>query len=441
MRRISPLRSDALRRLVSVSAAELTELGTAATALEHAGLDARAATLRDLATKLRATLRTESLARIESDLETLVHAEGLATRPGPRQRLDAGLLALLREAITTERVVSFRYLAQSTGRRSSQRVQPYGLLYGNRTFLVAPRQHERGTAQRRDVRRRPDVRPGMLLFHPGQTTEENPDGSLTVCFTAGGIDEMCWYLFTWGESVTVEKLARLRRRLAEMCASLATHHHRQGHNLMTGNSECDGHVMLAEKFRGAFEQEWTERIKDSAKRERMACAFRSDGSWTKFMLGCNESPNGFLHAVGERLERCVSREWYTLDCVFYQDQPNLIEQGPYPAGLDVIVEHENGERVEEEMWKLLMWRSPLKVLIFYDYLEEEKAKHPNLDAWLEKKLENLRCMAIEMHERWPEYQSNEYLLVVGCAPRRGELPQWRDFMLLDERRWVEMNRS
>ena len=37
------------------------------------------------------------------------------------------------------------------------------------------------------------------------------------------------------------------------------------------------------------------------------------------------------------------------------------------------------------MWKLLMWRSPLKVLIFYDYLEEEKAKHPNLDAWLEKK--------------------------------------------------------
>ena len=103
--------------------------------------------------------------------------------------------------------------------------------------------------------------------------------------------------------------------------------------------------------------------------------------------------------------------------------------------------YENGERVEEEMWKLLMWRSPLKVLIFYDYLEEEKAKHPNLDAWLEKKLEKLRCMAIEMHERWPEYQSNEYLLVVGCAPRRGELPQWRDFMLLDERRWVEMNRS
>ena len=198
--------------------------------------------------------------------------------------------------------------------------------------------------------------------------------------------------------------------------------------------------MSAEKFRGAFEQEWAERIEDSAERERMVCAFQRDGSWTEFMLGCGEPPNGFLHAVGKRLDRCVSKEWYTLDCVFYRHEPNLIEPGIYPAGLDVIVEHENGERVEEEMWKLLMWRSLLKVLIFYDYPEEEKAKHAKLDAWLQKKLEKLRCMAIRMHEHWPEYQNNEYLLLVGCAPRSGELPRWRDFMLLDERRWAEMNR-
>ena len=61
-------------------------------------------------------------------------------------------------------------------------------------------------------------------FHPNQSVEENEDGSLTVRFEAGGIDEMCWHLFTWGESVTVEKPARLRRRLAAMCASLAAHH-------------------------------------------------------------------------------------------------------------------------------------------------------------------------------------------------------------------------
>ena len=58
-------------------------------------------------------------------------------RAGPRPRLDAGLLSALREAITTCRLVEFRYLAQSTGLQSHQRVKPLGLLYGNRAFLVA----------------------------------------------------------------------------------------------------------------------------------------------------------------------------------------------------------------------------------------------------------------------------------------------------------------
>ena len=130
------LRSDALRRLVSLSAGELAELDAAAETLERAGFNERAAALRELDTKLRATLRADTLARIESDLEALVHVEGLAMRAGPKQRLDRGLLALLREAIITRRVVEFHYLAQSTRRRSRQRVAPSGLLYGNRAFLV-----------------------------------------------------------------------------------------------------------------------------------------------------------------------------------------------------------------------------------------------------------------------------------------------------------------
>ena len=90
------LQSDALRRLVHLSAEELAQLTAAADALERAGLEDNAAVLRGLGTKLRAMLRPDSLARIESDLETLVHAEGLAMRPGPRPRLDPGLLALAR---------------------------------------------------------------------------------------------------------------------------------------------------------------------------------------------------------------------------------------------------------------------------------------------------------------------------------------------------------
>ena len=63
-----------------------------------------------------------------------------------------------------------------------------------------------------------------FLFHPSQIVVANPDGSLNVYFRTGGLDEMCWHLVTWGDSVTVKKPARLRRRLARMCASLAAHH-------------------------------------------------------------------------------------------------------------------------------------------------------------------------------------------------------------------------
>ena len=260
------LRSGALRRLVSFSAEELAELGAAATALSRSGLEERATVLNDLAAKLRGLQREETRARIESNLEALVHAEGLATRPGPRERIDGGLLGLLREAITTARVVEFRYLAQATGRRRPHRVRPYGLLYGNRAFLVAPTERhtdprlwrlanmsgarlapetfepdpafdlERyaarsfGTFQEEPVRVvlrfDADVArdASAFVFHPGQRVEENADGSLTVRFEAGGLDEMCRHLFTWGESVTVVKPVRLRQRLARMCAELGNHH-------------------------------------------------------------------------------------------------------------------------------------------------------------------------------------------------------------------------
>ena len=264
------LRSDAVRRLVAIAPEELAELESAASALERVGLEERAGTLRDFATKVRATLRTESLALLESELEALIQAEGLAMRAGPRPRLDTGLLSALREAITTRRLVKFRYLAQSTGLESWQRVRPLGLLYGNRAFLVASNEWKKeeprlwrlanvselrisdetferdpdfdlaqyakrsfGTFQEEPVEVVLRFAPGAardasnFVFHPDQATESNNDGSLTVRFEAGGIDEMCWHLFTWGTSVTIEKPLRLRRRLADLCESLAAHHRDQ----------------------------------------------------------------------------------------------------------------------------------------------------------------------------------------------------------------------
>lgn len=260
------LRSDALRRLVSFAPEELTTLTTAAATLERMHLGEHATKLRDIGHKLRATQRSEVLERLESDIETLVQAEGLAMRAGPRQPINPDLVSLLREAILTCRIIEFRYLARSTGLSSRQRVEPYGVLYGNRAFLVGrtdwsdephlwrltgideaqltDERFERepafdlqryakrsfGTFQEKAVQviLRFDayaaVDASAFLFHPDQSTEEHDDGTLTVRFRAGGINEICWHLFTWGEHVTVEKPIRLRRRLAKMCASLASHH-------------------------------------------------------------------------------------------------------------------------------------------------------------------------------------------------------------------------
>ena len=260
------LQSRALPPFLRVSPEELTELETLADSLERTGLEERAGGLRDLATKLRAALRRHSAEEFDSTLETLMEAEGLAMRAGPRESLEEGLLSLLRNAIKAGRVVEFGYLAQWTGRHSHQRVQPYGVLYGNRAFLVGrtdwandtrlwrlanmsearitdetferdltfdlQRYAKRsfGTFQEEPVevalRFDPSVASDVIafLFHPDQTVSENDDGSLTVRFKAGGINEMCWHLFTWGNNVTVERPSALRQRLAQMCSALAVHH-------------------------------------------------------------------------------------------------------------------------------------------------------------------------------------------------------------------------
>ena len=262
------LRSDRLRGLVSVSAEELGALSTAVAALEGAGLGERAGKLKAVADKLRTLHRFRTPEQLEADLETLLRAEGLAMRPGPRQPVELALLSLLREAILARRTVEFDYLSRATGRRSRQLAEPYGLIYGNRPFLVARTdwsgklhlwrlanisnarlgledfkrdpafdlhafaRRSFGTYQEKpvkvvlrfDARAAPDA--ATFLFHPDQTVETNDDGTVTVRFEAGGLDEMCWHLITWGDSVAVEKPARLRRSLAAMCGSLATHHGR-----------------------------------------------------------------------------------------------------------------------------------------------------------------------------------------------------------------------
>ena len=179
------LRSDAVRRLVPLSAEELAELEAAAGTLERTGFEARAAALRALDTKLRATQHTGTLERIESDIEALVQAEGLGHAPRPQ--------AAARQGPACVPARSHRHLPHRRGPlplrsppagMSRQRIEPYGLLYGNRAFLVGRtdwndamrlwRLVNMSEAQRdrRELHPRPrlrsgGVRPALLRHLPG----------------------------------------------------------------------------------------------------------------------------------------------------------------------------------------------------------------------------------------------------------------------------------
>lgn len=263
------LTSGDLGKLIRVTPEMVVELASAAEHLERSGLSERTEALRSLADKLRAFLRPihpRSKEALEAELEALMQAEGLAMRPGPRQKLEEGLLVLVREAIKVGRLLEFDYLSWGTGKQERYSVRPYGVLYGNRALLVAQadwaddirlwrlanvanarlsdRQFARDPAfdlgeyaqrafgafqeEPMDVVLRfaagAAADAANFLFHPSQTSTKNDDETLTVRFTAGGLNELCWHLFTWGESVRVEKPARLRRALAEMCARIAAHH-------------------------------------------------------------------------------------------------------------------------------------------------------------------------------------------------------------------------
>ena len=62
------------------------------------------------------------------------------------------------------------------------------------------------------------------MFHPTQSFEREPGGSLIVRFRSGGFQEMCWHLFTWGTAVSVIEPQELRMKLATMADEVAEHH-------------------------------------------------------------------------------------------------------------------------------------------------------------------------------------------------------------------------
>ena len=248
------LPASLLSRAVGLEAAELEELRLASDRLRSEGLATRARTLDGLRAKLSALMAPATRARVEPDLEALLEAEGHAMRPGPRPAIADGVLKTLREALLACVAVRARYRRRVGGRTSIVELEPHGILFGQRHYLVAfpvqatarlPKLYALANLSDLELtdhafERRPDfdlpayasrsfgvfqeppheviwrfteVLAADVLehhFHPTEQKHRLDDGGVEVRFEAGGFLEMCWHLFTWGAGVEIVAPAELR---------------------------------------------------------------------------------------------------------------------------------------------------------------------------------------------------------------------------------------
>lgn len=236
-----------LGKMVEPTIDELAAGHRAASIARREGdLDA-AVMLDSLLAKVQAMFSTDRRRRVAADLEAQLLADGVAFRPGPRERIAPEILGRLREAIMAGVMISADHRARASGKLSrNTRLGPIAMLFGDgRQYLLAWSEYQddlrlfalagferielgdevferpegfnlqdwlaesfgiwREEPQDVEWRFLPDVadEAATYVFHPRQTTERLADGSLVVRFRAGGQQEMAWYLVRWGDKVEV----------------------------------------------------------------------------------------------------------------------------------------------------------------------------------------------------------------------------------------------
>ena len=245
---------------------ELTELENAARSLEAAQAPDRAAHLHSLRDKIGASLRDADRRVLSRNVEDQIRAEAFACQVGPRPMSDPSVLSALRQALLDQRVIRFNYGGDDGEPPDRRKVVPYGLLFGPRYYLVASVKSRPGAVLFRldmihdvKVTDEPGAPPedfdlkayaersfGVFqeepedvelrfassaardarayLSHPTQSFTDNPDGSLTVRFHAGGLLQIAHHLMTWGAAVTIVAPPALQEAMRGQLETLHAHY-------------------------------------------------------------------------------------------------------------------------------------------------------------------------------------------------------------------------
>ena len=251
--------SDKIRRwklnnslnLVSFTSDEIAELENTKKKLFVDGLENKAEIINDVILKIKA-LNKNDISKLETDIEAVMEAEGYAIRQHPRFKVSRELLSKIREAIKAYKVLHIVYENKNKENQECN-IHPYGVMYAEKHFLVAYNPERKalrlynlsniksmeildeyfekdesfslesyannsfGIYQEKPV-------PITLLFdksvaedvknfhfHPTQKIKEEKDGSIKLQFKAGGMLEICWHIFKWGDKVKIIKPESLKQ--------------------------------------------------------------------------------------------------------------------------------------------------------------------------------------------------------------------------------------
>jgi predicted DNA-binding transcriptional regulator YafY len=240
-----------LKDFIQFSAEELVAFEKAIAYLQANNMDENSAVLQKILEKIRANIVDKTYRHIDTDAEILLEAEGFAHRVGPKIIVAKEIVQEIRHAILSFRQIKISYKNKSSRHIRTYQLLPYGILYGDRNhYLVAKHSDGYGGNKERyfilsnilsielleetyeidsnfSLKALAEQSFGVFQekpfevewlfdkcvaeevkryeFHPKQSMQENPDGSVTVKFFAGGRLEMDWHLYTWGDRVRVIK--------------------------------------------------------------------------------------------------------------------------------------------------------------------------------------------------------------------------------------------
>lgn len=254
--------TSATRSLVRFQDGDEEDIAKAAALIEGRRSPGLADSLRRIAGTVRAVRLASDRKAFDPELDWLVAMDVPAARPGIRVEFPKGHMARLRNAVSDHEKLRITYRSRSTGKTSTQLVEPYGFLWGDqgRVYLVAYMVEWSEDWRAFDLTRIIDIEDtdsyfspdsefdlrvwasesfgifreedgpfkiewifdasvaadaATYIFHPTQKLTKLKDGRLRVRFTAYGLREMAWHLATWGNLVEVVRPRALQNAMKE----------------------------------------------------------------------------------------------------------------------------------------------------------------------------------------------------------------------------------